>query len=72
MPKFLICFRVEQLLSGCIEVYADSAKAAQEAFERGAYDKASSACPVGRLKTKLDLEDSEDSIAAIQSMEDGE
>jgi hypothetical protein len=58
MPKFLISFHVEQLLSGTIEVDAPSARAACEGFYRGDFDDA-------RLITKLALEDSEDAIVEI-------
>lgn len=70
MAKFLICFRVEQLLSGSIEVEAESAAAAREAFDRGDYDEPSLVCPVARTDAKLELEDSEDSIAEIQAIAD--
>jgi hypothetical protein len=63
MPKFLISFRVEQLLSGSIEVEAESAQAARKAFNRGDFDEQ-------RLAADLDREDSEDSITAIQLLED--
>ena len=59
MAKFLICFRVEQTLAGSIEVEAESAQAAADAFNRGDYDDA-------RTAAKLDLDDSEDSITEIQ------
>ena len=62
MPKFLISFRVEQLLSGNIEVEAESVEAAREAFERGDVDEQ-------RLAADLDLEDSEDSITDIRRLE---
>jgi hypothetical protein len=62
MPKFLISFRVEQLLSGSIEVEAASAEAAREAFERGDVDEQ-------RLAADLDLEDSKDSITEIRLLE---
>jgi hypothetical protein len=63
MPKFLISFRVEQLLSGSIEIEAESAEAAREAFERGDFDEQ-------RLAADLDLEDSEDSITDIRLLKD--
>jgi hypothetical protein len=63
MPKFLISFRVEQLLSGIIAVEAESAEAAREAFERGDFDEQ-------RLAAGLDLEDSEDSITDIRLLKD--
>lgn len=62
MAKFLICFRVEQTLEGSIEVEAASPQEAKAAFERGDHDDA-------RLDAKLDLIESEDSIAEIQSVE---
>ena len=58
MPKFLISFRVEQLLSGSIEVEAGSLEAARAAFERGDFDEQ-------RLAANLDLTDSEDRITDI-------
>ncbi len=63
MPKFLISFRVEQLLSGSIAVEAESAEAAREAFERGDFDEQ-------RLTANLDLEDSEDSVTDIRLLKD--
>jgi hypothetical protein len=62
MPKFLISFRVEQLLSGSIEVEAEGPEAAREAFERGDVDEQ-------RLAAALSLEDSEDSITEIRLLE---
>ena len=59
MPKFLISFPVEQLLSGSIEVEAGSLEAARAAFERGDADEQ-------RLAADLTLEDSEDSIMEIR------
>ncbi len=58
MPKFRICFRVESVESGSIQVEAENAQAASEAFYRGEYD-------VARLSASLDLEDSEDTITQI-------
>ena len=61
MPKFLICFCVEQLWSGAIEVEAESREAASSAFYGGNYDDA-------RLAAKLDLEDSEDNVVQIRDI----
>jgi hypothetical protein len=61
MARFLICFQVEQLLGGTIEVEAASREAASEAFYRGDYDDA-------RLSAKLDLQDSEDCIVLIRDI----
>ena len=64
MPKFLVCFRVEQTLSGSIEVEAESAEEARKKFEN---------CDPGddvddaRLEAKLEIEDSEDSVTEIQT-----
>jgi hypothetical protein len=58
MAKFVICFQVEQLLGGMIEVEAESREAACAGFYCGDYDDA-------RFNAKLDLEDSEDAIVAI-------
>jgi hypothetical protein len=60
LPRFVIHFHVEQLLSGDIEVEAKSSEAAAVAFYSGSFDEA-------RLTAKLDLEDSEDAIVEIRA-----
>ena len=62
MPKFLICFRVEQLLSGGIEIEAADAIEARAKFEKC---QPGDAIDDARLEARLDLEDSEDSITEI-------
>jgi hypothetical protein len=76
MPKFLVCFRVEQTLSGSIEFEADNADQAASLFAAHGY------CPgateeardriitidAARQEAKLDLEDSEDSITEIKRL----
>ena len=62
MARFLIFFQVEHLLNGSIEIEAVSREAASDAFYRGDYDDA-------RLGVKLQLEDREDCIVAIQERE---
>jgi hypothetical protein len=59
MPKYLICFQVEQLLSGTIQVEAKSPEDARAGFYLGDYDHA-------RLTATLDLEDSDDAILEIR------
>lgn len=61
MATFLICFQVEQLYNGTIEVEAVSAEAACEGFYRGDFDDM-------RLTAKLDLQDTEDAIVAVQQL----
>ena len=60
MPRFLISFQVEQLLSGQIAVDAVSPEAAARAFYCGDYDET-------RLAARLDLQDSEDAIVEIRA-----
>lgn len=63
MPKYRICFRVESVEEGSIEVEAETPQAAAEAFIAGEYEEQ-------RLGADLDLmDDSEDSVAEVQSLD---
>lgn len=70
MPKFRVCFRVEQLLSGSIEVEAETAEAARALFEHPEpwKDRAAQAVDDARTDAKLNLEDSEDSITEVKPL----
>jgi hypothetical protein len=76
MPKFLVCFRVEQTLSGSIEFEADNADHAAALFAARGYCPAATAearerimaVDDARREAKLDLEDSEDSITEVKRL----
>lgn len=63
MPKYRICFRVESVEEGSIEVEAETPQAAAEAFIAGEYEEQRASEP------NLDLMDSEDSVAEVQSLD---
>lgn len=71
MPKFRICFRVEQTLAGNIDVEAESAEAAQQMFH-DALDGKNEYVDALREDADLDLDDSQDSIVDITNLETGE
>ncbi len=73
MPKFRLCFRVEQTLAGSIEFEAESAQAARALFEHPRPWECAAAQRVDDLRTdtKLDLDDSQDSIVDITNIDTG-